>query len=724
MLKKESIKKEKIFYYKILPAYNVDEDLIYSSETRLPYGSIIRVNIRGKEVYGCTLENISEPKNISFSIKPIIELKIKNKITENIIKFIDWFSMYNLVSRGYTLKQFLPNDKIINPRKETFLKVNKKKIQESLQDNKLHTLNNLLEKKPRTFQQLLKLNFTKYYLNKILKEEKIIEEKKDVLYNFYNFKKKIKLKKLNKHQIKSYHYIKSKLQGKKSRPIFLDGITGSGKTEVYFRLIKDYLLINKQILVLLPEIGLAEQWVNRFKEVFGFPPLQWNSSILNKEKNKIWQSAIKGQPIVVVGTRSSIFLPFSNLAITIVDEENDISYKQEEKIIYNARDMAIVRAKISDSFVVLVSATPSLETYKNYITKKFYYTTIKKRFGKSVLPDIHLIDMKKEKGKIFSEKTKNEIIKNLSLGKQSLILINRRGYAPISICIKCGAKQKCNKCDVNLVLHKKSQLLICHHCGYTKNNIQECSSCGEKESILHVGLGIEKVVEEAKNIFKCSSIISLSSDSFNNKTFKKTLNNIENNKIKLLVGTQIISKGFNFLNLNKVFILDFDMWFYNSDIRTSEKIFQLTQQVAGRAGRAEEKGEVFIQTYDIKNKLLDKIKNNRRDNFYEEELLFRKQTFLPPFSKLASIILSGKNIKELESSAMSLKNMLSVHNDFILFGPIPAPISFLKGEFRYRILIKASNPLIIQKKIKGKDIRGKISSKISFKIDIDPYSFF
>ena len=725
MEKKESIKKQIFFYYKILPAYNIDEELIYSSYKSLTIGSIVKINIKNKEAYGCVLSIVDKPKNIKFSIKLISYCLEGIKIDKKIIKFVYWFAMYNLVNKGSVLKQFLPSEKIINPKKQKFLKINSSiKFNLINRNKKFIVLYNKLREKPHSYKELIKFGYSRLYIKKLLADKIVKEEICNLYINISKKKGKINLKSLNTKQKKSYEFINKRFKTKDYKPIFLDGLTGSGKTEVYFAVIKDNLLKNKQVLILLPEIGLAEQWIRRFIDVFCFAPLQWNSLITNTEKNIIWQNALQGKPMVVVGARSGLFIPFSNLGITIIDEENDVSYKQEDKIIYNARDMAIVRAKISKSHVLLVSATPSLETYRNSIKRKYYRTCINERFGDSVLPTIQLINMRKEKEHIFSKKTISEINKNLQARKQSLILINRRGYAPISLCTKCGSKQKCSNCDINLVLHRKPELLICHHCGFTQEQTSNCNKCKSSKNIIYIGTGIEKVLEEAKKIFKTDSILALSSDTLKPETFKQTLKKIENNEIKILIGTQIISKGFDFLHLKKVFILDFDMWFYNSDIRTSEKIFQLTQQVTGRAGRGKDKGEVFIQTYDVENYLLAKIKNNDRESFYLEELSFRRKALLPPYLKMAAIIIHGRDAKEVESAALNIKKLLCLHPELKVLGPIAAPIFLIRNQYRYRILIKSTNSLVIQKKIKSKDIKALVSSKIKVKIDVDPYSFF
>ena len=438
---------------------------------------------------------------------------------------------------------------------------------------------------------------------------------------------KVKLKKLSLQQDAVYNKILEKINKKKYKPIFLDGVTGSGKTEVYFKLIKHFLVNKKQVLVLIPEIALSKQWISRFYNAFKFYPLVWNSKVNQSKKKKIWQDIIEGKINVVVGARSAIFLPFSKLGITIIDEENDISYKQEENPIYNARDMAVVKSKINLSDIVLVSATPSLETYNNSKNKKYDYCKLTDRFGSAKNPKVFLIDMKLDKKRLISKQTIAILKEKINKGKQILILINKRGYAPITICSNCGHRETCKKCDINLVYHKKNNKLICHHCGYSMDPKSLCINCGESDKKIRLGYGIEKVTEEIKKAFNNINIISLSSDSIDYSTFQNVLEDIENANTKIIIGTQIISKGFNFLNLSSIFILDFDLWFYNTDIRTNEKIFQLIHQVSGRTSRKSETGEVFIQTYDTNNSLLKYIVSGNRDKFYESELFLRKRHY-------------------------------------------------------------------------------------------------
>ena len=720
MDKKESIKK---YYYDVVPVYNIKGTLLYASDVKYEVGSIVRISLRKKEVQGCIVNLVKKDPKINFKIKDIIEKNKLYKFNKNIIDFFYWVSQYNLCNLGVVLKLIIPSEKLLIPNNIVFFKVNNDYLLKLTEKQKVF-LSYLAEHKLSEKEIIKDNTYKKSFINNLVKK-KIIYKVHEV--NKQNFKidtKKIKLNKLNIAQEQTYKKLLKLIEVKQTKPIYLDGITGSGKTEVYFKLIKEFLTRKKQVLVLIPEIALSKQWINRFDKIFNFMPAVWNSSIKISEKKKIWQGAINGDSLIVVGTRSSIFLPFSNLGVIIIDEENDISYKQEEKAIYNARDMAVVKSKINNSHIILVSATPSIETYYNYHKKKYSVVSLEQRFGKAKNPKINLIDMKYHNGKLFSSNVLKIIEKNLEKKKQVLILINRRGYAPITLCIKCGAKDACKYCDINLVHHKKTNTMVCHHCGYAKKLNNYCNSCKRKNCMISLGYGIEKVAEEIKKNFKNCNFIALSSDTIKHKDFSNTLKQIESGKIEVIIGTQIISKGFNFLKLDSVFILDFDMWFYNSDIRTNEKIFQLTQQVSGRTSRGDETGEVYIQTYDVESYLLKNLISNNREEFYQKELALRKQAQLPPYIKLIAIVLLSKEVSFLKKASNEIKTYLEGFNNLLVLGPIPAPIEYIRGEYRYRLLIKTNQSFLVQNILKDYDFKKILRNKAKVKIDIDPLSFF
>ncbi len=643
-------------------------------------------------------------------------------MNKKIINFYNWLVYYYHLNAGLALKLFLPNQKVIELVETKILFISYKNFEVGLSKAENNILK-FLYHNPKTKQEIIKKLKVKENVINSLKEKKFVLEKKyNLLEQTINLKN-ISLKKLSQDQKDAYEKVKSKVNKKNKKPILLDGVTGSGKTEIYFKVIEDYLNLKKQVLVMLPEIALSEQWLERFKKIFGFYPLVWNSKVKLSEKRKIWNKALTLKSFVLVGARSSLFLPYSNLGLIIIDEENDQSFKQEEGIIYNARDMAVVKAKIEKISIILVSATPSLETYKNCKDQKYFLVKIKKRFKGSNYPIIKVIDMKKSNSKLISKTLEFELNKNIKQKKQSLILINRRGYAPVSLCVSCGVKRKCKYCDASLVYHKESNFLICHQCGRKELLDEKCIKCGSNKFIL-VGVGLEKVYEEVSKVFKSAKIIKLSSDSMHRENFSKTLEQIEQSKVDIIIGTQIISKGFDFKNLKSVFIIDFDMWFNNADIRTNEKVFQLTQQVAGRAGRRAERGEVFIQTYEPKHNLLNDIIKNNRNLFYEKELKIRKKSILPPFSKLLLITVSSQDIKLAEEKAKNIQRLFDSILDLKVLGPIPAQIFYVNKQYRFRLLIKSTNPLTIQKYLISKKFSFNVGSKVRIKLDFDPYNLY
>ena len=684
-------------------------------------GIIVQVTLRKKKVLGLIIKKINKPKS-NFTIKVIEKEYLNKKFNKNLINFYSWLVYYYHLNAGLALKLFLPNQKVIELAKTEKLFIAYKNFQAGLGKAENNILK-FLYYNPKTKHEIIKKLKVKKNVIDFLKEKNFILEKQNNLLEQTISFKNISLKKLSQDQIDAYEKLKSKVNIKNKKPILLDGVTGSGKTEIYFKVIKDILNLKKQILVMLPEIALSQQWLERFKESFGFYPLVWNSKVKLSEKRKIWNKALTQKSFVLVGARSSLFLPYSNLGLIVIDEENDQSFKQEEGVIYNARDMAVVKAKIEKISIILVSATPSLETYKNCKDQKYFLVKIKKRFKGSDHPIIKVIDMRKSNSNLISETLELELHKNIRKKKQSLILINRRGYAPVSLCVSCGAKRKCKYCDASLVYHKESNFLICHQCGRKELLDEECTKCGSNKFIL-VGVGIEKVYEEVSKVFKSAKIIKLSSDSMDRENFAKTLEQIEQSKVDIIIGTQIISKGFDFENLKSVFILDFDMWFNNADIRTNEKIFQLTQQVAGRAGRRVERGEVFIQTYEPKHHLLNDIIKNNRDLFYEKELKIRKKSILPPFSKLLLITITSQNIKLAEEKAKNIQRLFDSILNLKVLGPIPAQIFYVNKKYRFRLLIKSTNPLIIQNYLNSKKFSFNVSSKVKIKLDFDPYNLY
>ena len=507
----------------------------------------------------------------------------------------------------------------------------------------------------------------------------------------------------------------------------MDGVTGSGKTEVYFHAILNILKQKKQVLVLLPEIYLSTEWNFRFKQNFGVDPLIWHSNLSKKIRKETWFKVNRGDNNAIVGARSALFLPFSNLGLIIIDEEHDNSFKQEEGVLYNARDMALIRAKIEKIPIILSTATPSMETWSNSQNNKFSYVKLSERIGIAKMPEIRIVDMREanlDYNKWISHSLKDKISENLVNKNLSLLFLNRRGYAPLKLCNSCGHRLGCQNCESWLVEHKKDNILICHQCGITQKFKNKCKSCGEVETLISCGPGVERIEEEIMGYFPDVKIEILSSDTVKNpQAMSALLEKIQNSEIDIIIGTQMISKGHNFKNLTLVGIIDADMSLSGGDLRASEKAFQVLHQVSGRAGRENKKGIVLIQTYDPENQVIEALKKNNRDNFLTMEKDFRKIANLPPFGRLVSIIISSKDQYKLERFGNTLKDIAPNFDNVSILGPAPAPIFYLRGKFRYRFLIKTKKEINIQKVIKIWLKNTKIPSAIKLVIDIEPYSF-
>jgi primosomal protein N' (replication factor Y) len=627
---------------------------------KLKPGSIVLVPFGRKKEIGVIWDK-QEKTNKIFKLKNVLEKK-SISLNENLIKFINWFSLYNLVPKGMVLKMCLGD--------ESFFSKNSNFID----DTKIKKKN-------------------KFNLN---------PEQKRCLDDINGF-------------------------GNKFNVTLLQGVTGSGKTIVYFEKIKQNLVQGKQSLVLLPEIFLTNQFEQRFEDYFGFKPSIWHSKITKKNKKIIWQNIVNNKIKLVVGARSSLFLPFKKLGLIVVDEEHDSSYKQDEGLRYNARDMAISRASIEDIPIILATSIPSLETYNNVKNKKYNSTKLKKRYKNFLLPSAEIVNLnlnKKNKNIWLDIKTLNLARKYLDSKQQVLFFLNRRGYAPFLICKKCGLKLVCPNCSVFLTFHKQLNKAMCHHCGHKSSIKQKCQKTDFNCEFQMYGPGVEKIFAELRQIFPDKVIKILSSDFLNKK--KETINllkDIENNKVNILVGTQLISKGFNFPNLNCIVVVDADFSGMGFDLRSTEKNIQLYNQLSGRAGRFSKKSLIIYQTFNPSDKTLSDILENNPEKFLEEESCLRKEKKLPPFSRLIAFIVESNNEKESFLEAQKIKKNLLLLKDIEVMGPVTSPIFKIKNKYRTRLLLRSQSNVFVQKKISIILKNLNISKKIKLTVDVDPLNF-
>jgi primosomal protein N' (replication factor Y) (superfamily II helicase) len=649
----------------ILLPLKFNHPFTYQSDlnVKLKKGDYVVVPFRNKKITGVVWDlDPKVPSNIKIK-KIISNLDIPAMSISN-LNFIKKFSHYNLTSLGMVFKLFLYTKGLDSCHK--------------------------------------KFNFEQF-----------------IIKNFNN-------KKLNKIQQQSIKSINKYFSFNDYSTTLLHGITGSGKTLVYFHYIKEAIEKGYQVLVLLPEIALTKQISDRFKEFIGHEPATWHSGIKDKDKKIIWNGIVQNKIHLVLGARSSIFLPFQNLKLIIVDEEHDSSYKQDEGVIYNARDMSILKASMEKIPIFLISATPSVESFYNAKKNKYQYIPILERYKNIELAKtkiVNLISSPPLKGKFISESIITELKNLVEKKNQILFFLNRRGYSTYIICYQCNERLICPNCSIGLVYHQENNQALCHYCDFKTNLKRKCLDKKDCKFSFY-GLGVEKIFEEVKSIFPEKKIQIFSSDVMHGKTKSNDIiNEIEKGDIPILVGTQLISKGFHFPYLNCIVVINSDTNFLGSDIRASEKNFQLLQQLSGRAGRESNNAIVYLQTNDPKNKILRSLSKADVNEFYKEELDFRKNANLPPFSKLISIIVSGANRFAVEKVCRNLKGSFIIQDGIRIYGPVTAPIFRIRNKFRMRLLIKYDGKLSPQDFLMKWIDKNQTEANIKLEVDVDPINF-
>jgi primosomal protein N' (replication factor Y) len=507
----------------------------------------------------------------------------------------------------------------------------------------------------------------------------------------------------------------------------VDGVTGSGKTEVYFEAVAAALASGKQALVLLPEIALSAQWLERFKARFGAAPAEWHSELSEARRRDTWRAVAAGEAKVVVGARSALFLPYADLGLVVVDEEHDGSFKQEEGVAYHARDMAVVRARLGEIPAVLASATPSLETQANVQAGRYHLLHLPGRHAGASLPDIQLVDMRKSqppRGSWLSPVLVGAVEETLAAGEQAMLFLNRRGYAPLTLCRGCGFRLQCPHCTAWLVEHRLQGRLVCHHCGHWVRPPAKCPECEAEDSFAACGPGVERIAEEAAARFPEARLAVMASDTIAGPAAAAELvRRMAEREIDLLVGTQIVAKGYHFPLLTLVGVVDADLGLEGGDMRAGERTHQLLCQVAGRAGRAERPGRVLLQTYQPEHPVMHALTSGDRDAFIASEADSRRALGMPPYGRLAALILSGPDAGILDGFAARLSRLAPRSEEFEVLGPAPAPLALLRGRHRRRFLVKARKDVHLQAVLRDWLARVKVPGTARVQVDIDPYSF-
>lgn len=540
----------------------------------------------------------------------------------------------------------------------------------------------------------------------------------------------LKGKELSKDQANAVDKLKEGLQSKVYGTTLLKGVTGSGKTEVYLEAVAECIKNGRQALVLLPEIALTSQFLDRVRERFGAMPAEWHSGVTQTERRRCWRMVGQGNAELIVGARSALFLPFRDLGLIVVDEEHDTSYKQEDGALYNARDMSVLRAAIGGAQVVLSSATPSLESWANVEAGKYQRLDLTSRFGTAVLPSMNAIDMRAENlpsNRWISEKLQSEINTRIGKGEQSLLFINRRGFAPITLCRACGHQIGCDQCDARMVEHRFQRRLMCHQCGETKAIPETCPDCGAEDKLAAVGPGVERLGEEAVALFPDARIAVLSSDLFGSaRAMKAQIETLAKGEADIIIGTQLVAKGHNFPLLTLVGVIDADLGLQGSDLRAAERTFQLMRQVSGRAGRAEKQGAAFLQTYQPEHPVIRAVLSGDEEGFWAAEANARKSTGVPPYGRLAGIVLSSPDENEIHmlGNDMARRTGPLAAIGAQVYGPAPAPIARVRGRHRLRLLVKCEKNRPLQAALQKWVAQFNVPKSTRLSIDIDPQSFY
>ncbi len=648
--------------YPILVPNIFNHPFTYESSLKLKVGDYVMVPFGKSKITGVVWDEFEKNNNKNFKTKNIIKKLDVTPLKKNTINFLNWFAKYNLIPKGMALKL-------------------------------------------------------------VLLTSNAVENKETQLYQIFDSKIKQTLIKLSSDQNKSLK--KMNASNKKFRVHVLQGTTGSGKTLVYFEALKPLIVKGFQGLILLPEIGLTSQFEQKFLEYFGFNPAVWHSGISKKKKELIWSGVSNGKIKIIIGARSALFLPFKKLGMIIVDEEHDQSFKQDEGITYNARDMAISRASFENIPINLITAVPSIETFENIKKGKYEVSRLNERYQNAALPNYEIINLnntKLEKQSWLSNKIIEKVNLHLEKKNQVLFFLNRRGFSPNALCNKCFTSFTCPNCSINLVYHKNKNNLLCHYCGYKSDLKRNCTKEGNCEFIFS-GPGVERISEEVKRKFPGKKIEIFSSDTMNKKDSKEKIDKIINNETHILVGTQLISKGFHFPSLNCIVVVDIDLSSQGHDLRGAEKNLQLYHQLSGRAGRTGKPATVYFQTYENNTKMISEITSKNPDIFLERELEIRKKNKLPPFQRFISLILTGDNEIKLEKEAINFKNFIENKIEGKILGPVNAPLFKLKRKFRIRFLIRGLKSMKLQSSLAKIIPKYKFSSGIKLSVDVDPINF-
>jgi primosomal protein N' (replication factor Y) len=725
--------------------YKVDETTGKSNEEELAVGQRVLVPFGPRMLVGVVRKvGVDKPDYNTKTVKQVIDST--PCMSNQLMKLLEWSSHYYFHPIGDVFKQFMPH-KDIRLEINKFYRLSSYPIYLNTFSDKENAVINYLTNKKYVSKNTLIKRFNQDIINRLLKKsvlevvfktpDQILEEPSDSIVDSHNsntlktFKSDIILTEEQKNTV---DLLVTDLQTRTFQTTLVMGVTGSGKTEIYMQVIAEAIKKGKNAIVLVPEIALTPQLVNRFIDRFGIIIGVIHSKIKPLSLKKTYADILKDRIRIIIGVRSAIFAPIKHVGVIVVDEEHEHTYKQEDRFRYNARDVAIMRGKLEQALVVLGSATPSLESYYNAITGKYKFCKLEHRIHNLPMPEIHIVDLKKEHphrigNEILTKPVVDALSETFSKNKQAIIMLNRRGYASSLICGDCGHVEKCPECDIPLTYHKSLQRLVCHYCGYSEPIFSKCPVCGSSNVKL-IGIGTQRLEEEIKKIFNSIKSIRMDRDTTGRAgSHEKFIDMFGTRDVMILLGTQMVAKGLDFPDVELVCLPLLDIGLNIPDFRSSERIFNIIMQSAGRAGRAESGARVFIQTYNPDYYPIKYAVDYNTELFYKTELSYRKELFYPPFSRITLIIFKHKDLKTLQYAMEKIAKVLTnglgnVSNGVDFFGPVPAPMTKAKGFYVYHLLLKSSKTKILS------DVLHKLNNKfkesipdIKFIIDMDPQHF-
>jgi primosomal protein N' (replication factor Y) len=705
----------------------------YKLETALPRGALVVAPLGSTEILG-VVWGPAEGAVGDNRLKIAVALEGAPCLPEKLCDFIDWVSDYTLSPPGAILAMALRSRGAFEPEARRTAYVKGESLPAKLSEARKRALAVAADGLARSVPGLAEdANVSTAVVRGLIATGALVATTLPEFAPFAAPDPDFAPVTLGPDQARAADALREAVPAERFSAHLLDGVTGSGKTEVYFEAIAAALRADKQVLILLPEIALTVQFLERFAARFGVRPAEWHSDLTQKERRRVYRAVMKGEAKVVVGARSSLFLPFIDLGLIIVDEEHEQAFKQQDGALYHARDMAVVRARTEGVPIVLASATPSLESFINATGGRYSHLTLARRHGAAQLPAVKLIDLRQErdpadaavKGQWLSPPLRRALEDALAAGEQAMLFLNRRGYAPLTLCEACGHKLTCPSCSTWLVEHRYRRRLACHQCGYEIPGPSECPSCHESGALIACGPGVERVAEEFAAFFPGARYAIASSDTLHGPAeTQAAIRAMMKREVDVLIGTQIIAKGHHFPQLTLVGVIDADLGGADGDVRARERTFQLLHQVSGRAGRAEKPGTVLLQTRNPEDAVMQALARGDRDGFYAQERSFREAANAPPFGRLVAVILSGYDGEAVREAARELGRAAPAAHDVKVWGPTPAFYALLRGQTRERLLVQAGKSVDVQAYLKAWLARVKVPTSVRVAVDVDPVSFF